>query len=116
TGSWPTPRSKRPTSEADVTEGDPRLRALPAVDVLADAVTRDPGAHSLPRVLVLEACRETLEEERAALRAEPGRPPAAPELRLRTAVERVRELSRAGLERVVNATGVVLHTNLGRAP
>ena len=84
-------------------------RDLPSVDRLL----RDPGVAALladaPRPVVLGAVRETLE---AARRRRAGPPEDwAAEIR-----ERVGVLLRPGLRPVLNATGVVLHTNLGRAP
>ncbi len=74
-----------------------RLRALPAVDRLAAEV----GSVS--------AARAVIEERRAELLA--GAP--ADEVDL---AARARERLRAAPRRVLNATGVVVHTNLGRAP
>jgi L-seryl-tRNA(Ser) seleniumtransferase len=87
---------------------DPR-RELPSVDRLL----REPGVdallHGAPRGAVVAAIRETL----AAARTRRAGPPDdwASEIR-----ERLVERARAGLRPVLNASGVVLHTNLGRAP
>src|SRR5882672_1093739 len=88
---------------------DPRRR-LPAVEALLEA----PGIASLlavhPRGLVVRAVRETLD----AARANAGTPPAEGwDAAVRAAVAR---RAAASLQPVINATGVVLHTNLGRAP
>jgi L-seryl-tRNA(Ser) seleniumtransferase len=88
---------------------DPR-RALPAVD----ALLAEPGIAGLvgphPRSLVIRAIRETLDAARADGGAAPGDGwPAA----VRARADR---LAGPSLEPVINATGVVLHTNLGRAP
>ena len=91
-----------------------KLSRLPKMDVL---LARPELAEcGLPYPLVRRAAREVLEEVRRALLA--GEPAAAPraEALARRALERARALSRPGPRRVVNATGVVLHTNLGRAP
>jgi L-seryl-tRNA(Ser) seleniumtransferase len=91
------------------------LRALPAVD----ALLREPDLAAVlaeaPRTVVLAAARAVVGEERTRLRAGAGRPEAAAVL-ARRAAERVRAGLRPSLRRVLNATGVVLHTNLGRAP
>src|SRR4051812_17456540 len=99
-----------------------RLRALPSIDALLRtneaAALRDAlGAERLTALAraVTDELREELrsnfdhhstDDARAALLAESAR-------RLTLSAER--EQAR-GLRRVVNATGVVLHTNLGRAP
>jgi len=79
-----------------------RLRDLPSVDELARGVD-DP--------LAVEAARLVVDEARAAIRA--GADPR--DLRVRLA-EELQSLRAARLRRVLNATGVVVHTNLGRAP
>jgi L-seryl-tRNA(Ser) seleniumtransferase len=74
-----------------------------------DALVRAAGCDA-PHALVVDAARETI-----ARRRDEGRPATVEELvgPLREAVERRRAPS---LRPVINATGVVLHTNLGRAP
>jgi L-seryl-tRNA(Ser) seleniumtransferase len=82
-------------------------RALPSVD----AVLREAGTlEDRERERLTAAIREVLAERRAS-----GEPlDAASAARL--ARERLGEHDRPTLRRVINATGVVLHTNLGRAP
>jgi L-seryl-tRNA(Ser) seleniumtransferase len=84
---------------------DPR-RALPAVDrVVGDL-------DGLPRALLVQCAREALD----AARDGAADAPLAPADVVADARRRV-EVLRAGLLRpLVNATGVLLHTNLGRAP
>ena len=85
-------------------------RSLPAVNaLLAEAERNGLGARASRGALV-RAIREIL----AAARKDRGHPPTEGWL---SAVGRRLELNyRPSLTRVVNATGVVLHTNLGRAP
>jgi len=61
------------------------------------------------------AVREILEELRRELLGGGASVPAEEELCSRV-LERIRSAHRCGLRRVINGTGVVLHTNLGRAP
>ncbi|HUA02826.1 MAG TPA: L-seryl-tRNA(Sec) selenium transferase [Solirubrobacteraceae bacterium] len=81
------------------------LRSLPAVHELA-------GALDAPHALAVAAARRAIEEHREAIRAGA----AAPGDLLPRARALVAEMERDSLRRVVNATGVILHTNLGRAP
>jgi L-seryl-tRNA(Ser) seleniumtransferase len=84
-----------------------QLRSLPGVDELARAIDL-PAPHALlvsEARAVLEECRERIRRGET-LAEEP-----------REALERrLRALLGPSLRRVINATGVILHTNLGRAP
>ncbi len=90
------------------------LRDLPSVDrLLQHADVQRLLAHE-PRELVVQAAREALEAARAALRAGGAENAAA---KLPEAVEaRLRRATHPPLRPVINATGVIVHTNLGRAP
>jgi len=78
------------------------LRDLPSVDELARTAD-DP--------LGVDAAREVLAEARLEIRrgVEPG------DLAVRVH-DRLLAVRRPSLRRVLNATGVIVHTNLGRAP
>jgi L-seryl-tRNA(Ser) seleniumtransferase len=91
-----------------------RLRQLPAVGAVLAAPEVAPLLRELPREVVVRAVREAIGEARQSVQAghEPGEVLAAVPVR---AVELASRHGRIGLRRVVNATGVVLHTNLGRA-
>ncbi|HYM82472.1 MAG TPA: L-seryl-tRNA(Sec) selenium transferase [Candidatus Limnocylindria bacterium] len=91
------------------------LRALPAVETLLQHPALADATRELPRTLVVESVRAVLAAERARLGARREAPAGAQELAERAA-ERARQAHRPVLRRVLNATGVVLHTNLGRAP
>jgi L-seryl-tRNA(Ser) seleniumtransferase len=91
------------------------LRGLPAVEVLLRHPALAGASVELPRSLLVESIRAELALERARLRAGSAVALPAVELAARAAA-RAAEAHRPGLRRVLNATGVVLHTNLGRAP
>jgi len=78
------------------------LRQLPSVDELARGVA-DP--------LAIDAARAVLERAREEIRA--GREPGDLAARMR---EEIGSLRTFRLRRTLNATGVLVHTNLGRAP
>ena len=88
---------------------DPRRR-LPAVD----AVLAEPDVSALlaahPRSLVVRAVRDTIDHARVNGGTTP------PEGWGAAVGARVQQLAAPSLLPVINATGVVLHTNLGRAP
>ena len=88
-----------------------KLRELPAVNVVLERLGA--AAEGFPRTVVVDEIRRALEEARAEIRRG-GEANGAPiEARVTAALAR---LARPSLRRVINATGVVLHTNLGRAP
>jgi L-seryl-tRNA(Ser) seleniumtransferase len=96
------------------------LRQLPSVDeLLATARIRGLLA-AQPRWAVLEAIREVLAECRRRVLAGDVTPAAARSLvdlaSIETAVGAALRKAGPSLRPVINASGVVLHTNLGRAP
>ena len=95
-----------------------RLRRLPSVDELLAHDRLRELIEEVGRPLVVAAARQTV----ATLRGEIRRGLAETELAVRLAhleqevAAETRELLGLSLRPVINATGVVLHTNLGRAP
>ena len=88
-----------------------KLRGLPAVHEVLSRL--DAVLARYPRALVVEEVRRVLEARRTGIRAGNGATESAIEGEV---VEALSALARPSLRRVINATGVVLHTNLGRAP
>jgi L-seryl-tRNA(Ser) seleniumtransferase len=83
------------------------LRRLPSVERLANAVTA-------PHHLAVRAAREVVAEARGTVRD--GGPAPGEEELAKLMASRLARLTSPSLRRVINATGIVLHTNLGRAP
>jgi len=86
------------------------LRSLPSVDLVLRRLTRLNG---LPRQLVADEVRNVLAERRQTLTRGIDGPEASIE---ETVEKRLSALLAPSLRPVINATGVILHTNLGRAP
>jgi L-seryl-tRNA(Ser) seleniumtransferase len=84
-----------------------RLRDLPSVDELL----RDERLASEPHDLVVTAARTVLERARLEIGAGAGTGVIADRV-----LEELARARRPSLRRVLNATGVLVHTNLGRAP
>jgi L-seryl-tRNA(Ser) seleniumtransferase len=95
---------------------NPTLRALPSVDALLRHPALAAALAALPRALVVEAVRtELARARRNAARVARAAPPA-PDRLASLAAARARLAFTPQLVRVLNATGIVLHTNLGRSP
>ena len=88
------------------TDASSRLRAIPAVDKVLRAL----GEVDLPRPTIVALIRRELMAVRAAAETPSFEAVIA---RLRVAVDRMRA---ARIQPVINGTGIIIHTNLGRAP
>lgn len=99
----------------DPAEMQRRLRTLPSVDrVLSEPALND-ALDRWPRPQVVEAVRSELDLARAALSN--GRETAFAPLEIAKSADRaLSQRLQTSLRRVINATGVIIHTNLGRAP
>lgn len=90
---------------------------IPAVDELL-LHQRIKDIHGVPRTVILESIRLILDNYRKQLAVAKDRFHHPEELReaiLQDIVEEIKRKSQPMLRPVINATGVVLHTNLGRA-
>lgn len=81
-------------------------RALPAVEKVLQAL----GRSSLPRPYIVRLVRRELARRRAE-----GNVPELPEMIAQIRHE-LDNLERSRLQPVINGTGVIIHTNFGRAP
>jgi L-seryl-tRNA(Ser) seleniumtransferase len=91
------------------------LRALPAVDSLLSLPAGVDLVSAYGRPLVVEALRAVLEARRRAILAGDEREPMQA-LLLADAGDWLADLVTPTLQPVINGTGVIVHTNLGRAP
>jgi len=83
-----------------------RLRAIPSVEAILQAL----GKFSLPRPIVVRLAREELARLRRSTGAIPKPEAILPRIR-----EQIDRAQRRRIQPVINATGVLVHTNLGRS-
>ena len=84
-----------------------RLRAIPSVDKILQSL----GETGLPAAVVADAVRRHLSALRTQKKAIPPVDAVVADVR-----ERLRSLRASRITPVINATGILVHTNLGRAP
>ena len=87
-------------------------RRLPSVTSLLESGDVQALLEQTPRSVVVDAIRRTID----AARLEPAAAPSTEQEWARAVSNAVAQTIAPSLRRVINATGVVLHTNLGRAP
>ena len=90
---------------------DSLLRRLPSVDRLLRAVTRPP---EVPAAMAAELVRDSVAAWRRGA-AESKAPPDFDEA-VAAVTARLAALGRTRIQPVINATGILVHTNLGRSP
>jgi len=90
------------------------LRSLPSVDKVINNTRLAQWRRVLPHELLVSIIREVLEQER--LGVSNGKLPLPLDDIVDIVCSRVDGLTRPTLKPVINATGVILHTNLGRSP
>ncbi len=94
------------------------LRMLPGVDQVQESCRKDPFFESIPNSVVVNSIRQTLDSRRSRILAAD---PAINEQSLANSL--IMDLVKAAaakamtpnLKQLINATGVVVHTNLGRS-
>ncbi len=95
------------------------LRRLPAVDRVMGTQPLAGLSGRFPRVLLLEGAQQAVAELRCKILQNSEAAEnldLSPSSAAARAAEIVRAQATSSLRRVINATGVLLHTNLGRAP
>ena len=90
---------------------DPR-RSLPSVGVLLESPAFEPLLARAPRARVVDAVRAVLD----AARQDPASAPRDGDAWATAVDAKLAASDQPSLRPVINATGIVLHTNLGRAP
>lgn len=89
------------------------LRSLPSVDAVLGLLGRIIDETAFPHELLISCIREEIEAQREAILSE-GFVPHAPDA-VQGTLARLKAKGEPSLKRVVNATGVIVHTNLGRS-
>ncbi|MGB5686187.1 MAG: L-seryl-tRNA(Sec) selenium transferase [Candidatus Electrothrix sp.] len=93
------------------------LRLIPSVDDCLLALLQEPGFEPIPLMLLKKGVRTVLDEQRQ--RVLDGKKVAPSDLELSGLLEsirlKIRELHQPTFRRVINGTGVIIHTNLGRS-
>jgi len=110
--------NKQPGRQAPSDERGARLRVLPSVDECLRAADRKPGWSEFRRGYITLIVRRALDEVRQAIAAGQAGLAGKREAMLEEVMRRSDQAIAADqppLKSVINATGVVIHTNLGRA-
>lgn len=97
------------------------LKNLPKIDEVFLLLEDSCVFEGLSRDIVVEKCRQVVEEMRKTIleadkKGRKGAPPSSADEAAQEVRKRLLALYSYSLRRVVNATGIILHTNLGRAP
>jgi L-seryl-tRNA(Ser) seleniumtransferase len=99
--------------------GSSKMRQIPSVDELLGRPRLLALAQKSGRALVTQSARSVLANVRARMKTDASSATAQaidPENLETQIISNVEALLAPSLRRVINATGVILHTNLGRAP
>ena len=90
------------------------LSRVPSVNRILERIAETGDLADVPRSIVTEAVRDVLDDERRRLRE--GLDPRDEATLVERSVALTRHEQRAPLSPVINATGIIIHTGLGRAP
>ncbi len=97
------------------------LKTLPKIDEVFLLLENSYAFEGVSRDIVVGKCRQVVEEMRTSIldaekRGGKGLVPSSADEAAHDVCRRLLALYTYSLRRVVNATGIILHTNLGRAP
>ena len=90
------------------------LRNLPSVESVLSSRSIKPLIEEYTRELVTNVVRQQIDEARSAIRS--GMDASGLEEIVESVARRIESLGQVSPRPVINATGVIVHTNLGRAP
>lgn len=90
------------------------MREIPSVSEVLNLVENQSWRNEYSREQIVKAIRQEVAEVRSAFRE--GRALPETSLLLMAIERRLEALHQFSLKRVINATGIIVHTNLGRAP
>src|SRR3989337_2390610 len=108
--------SRRSRKVHVATSQDSRLRQLPSVERVLQQLEAGGHLNGIPRPLAARAVRQVVEGARRRLIDETAPAEWAPALVIEESTRAVAWSGHSRLTRAVNATGIIIHTNLGRAP
>ncbi|MCK4739722.1 MAG: L-seryl-tRNA(Sec) selenium transferase [Deltaproteobacteria bacterium] len=99
------------------------LRELPSVDEIINSEELCQVLENFPRPLILKVVREEIESLRDAIKSDENKGKASEQVTATTpatiittvVIKRLESLLAPSMVRMINATGTLLHTNLGRA-
>jgi len=96
------------------------LRKIPSVDEVLQRKEVDTLVQKHTRTVVVKAVQMLLEEKRKTLRSSSPLTPAKADRTARVTPdgieEKIGQIKMPSLKQVINATGIIIHTNLGRSP
>jgi L-seryl-tRNA(Ser) seleniumtransferase len=107
--------TRHDNSELKTQNSELTLRGLPSVDRVLSHPSMAEVRANLPQHIVTLAVREEIDAIRRSIMSDGGQVPSLDDL-AENAAARALEIIAPGLKPVINATGVIIHTNLGRAP
>ena len=91
------------------------LSRMPSMTALLEAASRDPALSALPRAVRTDALRDAVTEARTAVQRGDEKASVAIGAIVARAVAIAAQWQVGRMRRVINATGIVLHTGLGRS-
>ncbi|MCL2281339.1 MAG: L-seryl-tRNA(Sec) selenium transferase [Dehalococcoidia bacterium] len=104
------------THQAKKNSTQPSLRQLPSVETLLESASLSHAIARYTRPLVIESIRQILAELRQNIRSNQSPPTLSIDAIAQLITQHLSKEWPGFAQPVINATGIILHTNLGRAP